>query len=100
MFSKDRQQQGGGGAMMMASALKMMGLNPEIVEAISKGLFSMMTQQIPETLARQEYMMRRMGIWDDYLAAKAANHVGSIGGPSGDSRSGEPGGNPAGDAAG
>lgn len=81
MFSKDRQE-GGGPSIMFASALKMMGLKPEIVEAISHGLLhnlGMVVSQQAELLARQEYFMRRAGIWDDYLAERASNGGRTLG---------------------
>lgn len=81
MFNKDRQAQPvSGPGMMMASALKLMGLEPGVVEAISHGLLTdlkMVVAQQAELLARQEYFMRQAGIWGSYTLERAGN-VGTV----------------------
>lgn len=62
MFSKMGRDEGASGpGLMFASALKMMGLNPEIIEAISKGLLmdlKTVVGQQAEILARLEYTLK------------------------------------------
>lgn len=59
---------------MMASALKMIGIPPEVLEGISKGLLQdlkMVVAQQQELLDRQEFSMREDGDWETYLRWKA-----------------------------
>lgn len=82
MFSKDRQPPVSGPGMMMASALKLMGLEPGVVEAISQGLLTdlkMVVAQQAELLARQEYFMKRAAIWDDYQTERVSNGGRTLG---------------------
>lgn len=72
-----------GPGMMMASALKMMGLEPDVVEKISQGLLvnlTLVVQQQRETMDRLEWVLRTSAAldesrfpsaWDEYLTKKA-----------------------------
>lgn len=83
MFAKDG---GGGGAHMFAAALKMLGLQPEVIEKLSHGLLVDLKRVAglqEENLARQEFILRCMkapeGIdapdaWSAYLAVRRAEH--------------------------
>lgn len=85
MFSKDGAS--GGGAAMFAAALKMIGLQPEVITQLSQGLLmdlKRVTGLQEENLARQEFILRSLPppagmdeartAWDAYLAVRRAEH--------------------------
>lgn len=85
MFRKpvDTGEEVSGQARMFASAVKMIGLDPQVIEGISKGLLhdlKMVVGQQAELLARQEHMLRCTealdskypSAWEEYLERRRA----------------------------
>lgn len=95
MFSKDGHGQTSGAGMMFAAMLKPLGLNPEVIEALSRGLLTDLKAIVAntnrlvglqeETIARLEFVMRytpalegdteNKDCWEAYLAYRRSEHL-------------------------
>lgn len=99
MFSKDGHGQTSGAAMMLGAMLKPLGLDPAVIEALSRGLLTDLKTIVAheaENTRRLEFLMRytpslegdteHTTCWEAYVAtrnAEAQGHDGrSIAGPS------------------
>lgn len=90
MFSKG--DGASGSAHMFAAALKMIGIQPEVIEQLSKGLLTDLKTVAgfqAEQLARAEFILRCLpppqsmdeckSAWEAYLAVRRAEHERAFG---------------------